>query len=322
MTVLAAISLLVTLAWGVGRVATDAWWWSQWLHWIPTVCALAVSIVSLLSMALARRRRAVVLFGAIALVQFGAMLWQDWHPRLGFGAELTPSAGLVRVVHFNANWPGASSALTAEALASSVNAALAPSGADVLFLSERGGVIAAAELLGLVPHGVAAVSVGRFGVVSRLPIVEALPLFDDGRAAASLIRFGQTEATPQWSAVLIDAPSDPHNSRTSTMAMIAQRLKTAGIRETDLLVGDFNAHRGGESLLLVAGEMAHAFDLAGEGWGGTFPRVLPMWHLDQMYCGDRVEVLWYRTIDPGIGKHRAQAAALQFRMEPPKTLDR
>ena len=317
MIFLSAIGLLVTLAWGVGRIVTDAWSWSQWLHWIPTVCALGVSIVCLLSMAWRGRRRAAAMFGVIALVQFGVLLWQDWHPRVGFANDAAPNGSVVRVAHFNANWPGASSARTAQALASCVSAAFAPAGTDVLFLSERGGVIAAAELLGMVPDGVAAVSVGRFGVVSRLPIIETVPLFDDGRAAASLVRFGATVETPAWSAVLIDAPSDLHNSRASTMAMIAQRLRTAGVRATDLVVGDFNTHRGGDSMRVITQGMLHAFDLAGEGWGGTYPRALPLWHLDQMYCGDRVEVLCYRIIDPGIGNHRAQAATLRFRVESP-----
>ncbi len=317
----AAIGIAFALAWGIGRIATDSSVATQWLHWIPTVVALLVSLVCVAVLVLRRAWRWARVLLVVAGVQVACVFAQDWHPWRSAPIPTVGERGVIRVAHFNANWPGASSARVAEALAAALDRSFQSTGADVLFLSERGDVLAAAALLGLVPDGVNPITVGRFAVISRIPILEARPLFDDLSSAAAVIRFEATESTPQWSAFLVDAPSDLRLSRVRVMEAIAARLATHSLGETDLLLGDFNAVRGGVASARVSGSMRHAFDEGGVGWGGTFPRAWPLWHLDQFYCGDRVDVLRYETVDLGIGQHRAQAATLRVWDTTPAALD-
>ncbi|MSR29296.1 MAG: hypothetical protein EXS03_06965 [Phycisphaerales bacterium] len=309
---IAALGFLVALGWGIGRVVTDSWVLTQYLHWIPSVAAIAASAACSVILAVGRRRHLAATLLGVALVAAGVTLAQDWRP---WGPSLAASAsraGVVRVAHFNANWPGATSAMVAHALATSIHDAFALAGADVVFVSEPGGVVAAAELRGMIPSGIAAVSLGRFAVISRLPIAEAIPLFDDGSSAGALIRFDATSGVRAWSAVILDAPSDVRRGRVEVMQTIRTRLAERGAANPDLMLGDFNAVRGGASLTLVASPMRNAFDLGGSGWGGTFPRALPLWHIDNIFVDPEVRVLAYEAIDPGIGQHRIQAAVLEF----------
>ena len=60
----------------------------------------------------------------------------------------------------------------------------------------------------------------------------------------------------------------------------------------------------------IGGRLRHAFDEAGSGWGATFRRDFPIFHIDHTLLGDEIEAVDYRLIDPGIGRHRAQVIEL------------
>lgn len=131
----------------------------------------------------------------------------------------------------------------------------------------------------------------------------------------------------------LDLPSDPTMSRAQVMREAAAatgawdgpeffpgregewvavlRDDEVSFPEPDLVVGDFNIPRGSRSLRTLVGGMTNAFEVAGRGPAGSWPRKAPLWHIDQAFVGDRVEATRYRLEDPGLGEHRMQVIDLR-----------
>lgn len=219
---------------------------------------------------------------------------------------------IIRIAHFNANCPGTQSVPIAAAIARAEAGAFRGMPADVLFLSECGALLGSEAIGRYAPQGATAIRVGRFGVISRVPILEANPIFDDGMSTAALIRFAAWQGNPPWSALLVDLPSDPSTPRIDVLTKTRARLDEMSIESPQMIVGDFNSARGGFALRAFARHMHHAFDEGGVGFGGTYPRTLPLWHIDHMLLASEVCARRYEIVDLGIGKHRMQTAIIQF----------
>lgn len=84
-----------------------------------------------------------------------------------------------------------------------------------------------------------------------------------------------------------------------------------GFPTPDLIVGDFNTTRGSRSLGAITGGLADVFASAGRGPVGSFPRELPLWHIDLAFHGPRVRPLNYTLHDPGEGRHWVQTIDLE-----------
>lgn len=126
---------------------------------------------------------------------------------------------------------------------------------------------------------------------------------------------------------LIDLPSDPSLWRQTVMREAKASLDafTADVWRKDekldrwlrienpepfgppdVLIGDMNTPRGADSLRIVTGDMQSAYDAAGNGYAATYPRVLPLWHVDQAYVAKSLRVGWYQVRNPGGGSHAMQ----------------
>lgn len=126
---------------------------------------------------------------------------------------------------------------------------------------------------------------------------------------------------------LIDLPSDPSLWRGEVMreAKAALDKVTADVWRrddkldrwlrienpepfgpADVLIGDFNTPRGAESIRTITGDMQSAYEAAGDGYAATYPRVLPLWHLDQAFVAKGLRVGWYQVRNPGGGTHAMQ----------------
>lgn len=307
-----ALGFAASAAWATGRVMTDSIAVIQSVHWIPTVVALGFTVSACIGAGLLRRRRTLVALIVIAVVQAGFVLAQDWHPWRRATDSVGGGPGRLRVAHLNANWPGASSRRFAEALATVTRLAFGPDGADIVMISERGDILASANEAEMIPPNVQAIVVGRFAVISRVKVTRAKPLFDDGSVAAVLVEFEVDPRQGPMRVLLIDTPSSPGRSRIAVMDSLRGWIDRTLEGAPDLVIGDFNTPGGAASMRSIMSGLTEAFDLAGTGWGGTFPRTFPLWHIDQLWCGPRVTPCAYETIDPGIGQHRAQAAVLEL----------
>ncbi|HRQ71725.1 MAG TPA: endonuclease/exonuclease/phosphatase family protein [Phycisphaerales bacterium] len=130
---------------------------------------------------------------------------------------------------------------------------------------------------------------------------------DPGRAAAFSL-----EGTPAGDLTLwvVDFPSDPRRSRVANARQAAESISAAArFPAPDLVVGDFNITRGSHSLRLFVREAAPALRDAHAGAGrgscGTWPRRAPLWPIDHALIGPRLRPIALRTVDPGVGSHRA-----------------
>ena len=166
------------------------------------------------------------------------------------------------------------------------------------------------------PNDANAVSIGRFAVVSRLPIVEVIPLYDDTKSTAAFVRFAPWKGSASWTALLIDLPSNPAISRFKMLGDLRLRLDALATPVPDIILGDFNTVRGGAAIQKFAPKMQDAFAEGGIGYGATYPRIFPLLHIDQLLLGPRVRVKHYEIIDTGSGEHRMQIASILVNEKP------
>ncbi len=125
--------------------------------------------------------------------------------------------------------------------------------------------------------------------------------FDGGKGAADGFRLQRLAA--------IDLPSDWSLNRDVLMgrlvsAIEAYEASTSG--DFDLIVGDFNSTPRSPSRARLSPRFRDGFEMAGAGWGGTWPRSRPAIRIDAVYANRfsdiSVESVW--TFDPGQGGHR------------------
>ena len=299
--------------WLLGRVVTDRFAYLQYLHWIPSSLALVITIVCAFAMTRSKRHIVRNTLWVLALLQLGTIVTQDvalW--RAMSQAEISRRPCL-RIAHFNANWPGKQSAQIADALGAGLNSAFAGEAPDVLVISEFGGLLGADVVANFAAANAASTSIGRFGIISVVPLLETLLLFDDGKSTAALVRFAEWNGNPPWSTVLVDLPSNPETPRFDGLMRVRSRIDATLHAPPEVILGDFNIVRGGHSLKAFAPTMHHAFDEAGVGLGATYSREWPLWHIDHILLSPQMRAMRYETIDLGVGRHRMQAASIQFR---------
>lgn len=298
------------LLWAVGRTATDRLAVIQYLHWIPTIVALAMTVVCALALLASSWRRCRRVMWLIALAQASVFFAQDF----GFAGmqPLARKEPMIRIAHINPNWPGAESPVIAQHIATALSEAFGASGPDVIFFSEVGTLLTPEVVRLYCPKDAVAYTVGRFGIVSRLPIVELTPLYDDSKSTAAIVRFGASQGDPSWTALVVDVPSNPQLPRFALWEELRARLDGLTDAPIDMVVGDFNTARGAASLHAFAPNMREAFAVAGVGYGASFPREFPLWHIDQMLINPRIEVVRYQVINTGYGKHCMQTAVIRI----------
>lgn len=124
---------------------------------------------------------------------------------------------------------------------------------------------------------------------------------------------------------LLELPSNPRRQRWAIAEGVAghmERLRGEVEAEADpaasartgwpwppdLLIGDLNIPRGSASIrrLLRETDLVHAHTRAGLGPMPTWPRRLPVYHIDHTFVSDRWAVRRYRILDPGLSEHRMQ----------------
>jgi len=76
----------------------------------------------------------------------------------------------------------------------------------------------------------------------------------------------------------------------------------------DVVVGDFNMTRDGTALNRIFPDLHHAFNEGGHGYGATFHRRFPLFHIDHVLLTGDLQCSRYDIIDGQVGRHRAQVA--------------
>ncbi|MCH7547836.1 MAG: hypothetical protein IID30_15670 [Planctomycetes bacterium] len=302
---LAGFAWIVITGWLVGRIVSDRFLWSQFLLWIPTPVTLAFIALGLMasfrpgSTKRRRKRRQLVWGGILVAMAFVFFFVENRFHRMG-----TPERNGLQVMHWtmsHAKRPRDAHIKKIEQLVGDVN-----------FLSEAWGMNwpeAMDTLLG--PEGKMA-RAGRYWILSTIKIIEARTIISRDGVEISLV---QLDATEQLGRVLIvylvDLPSSPTVGRAAQAKSVRRLLNTLTIPRPDMIVGDFNTPRGSRSLSILFPGLHHAYDDAGRGYGASFHRAFPLYHIDHMLLAHDMQATSYELIDPGMGRHDVQVATVK-----------
>ena len=309
------VGFTVSIAWAIGRVMTDRIAVIQSLHWIPTIIAFAITVVCASMLISSSWRRCRRILWTIACFQAVCFLVQDYGIARTTPLSIAENDSVIRIAHINVSWPSDHAQATARRLSDSFRRLYGENGPDVFFISEYAGMLRTDVIDMYCPNDAKAISIGRFAVVSRVPIIEVIPLYDDSKSTAAFVRFAAWKGNASWAALLIDLPSNPALPRFKMLGDLRLRLDALTTPVSDVIVGDFNTVRGGAAIQTFAPKMRDAFAEAGIGYGATYPRAFPLLHIDQMLLGPRVTVRQYEIIDTASGVHRMQVATIQIKGE-------
>lgn len=301
---------LIIIAWLAGRILTDRYGWSQWLHWIPTVLVLpVVGMGVLLAWAPARKRftRAHRLARwSAAAVLIGGYFFFIEHRFLHGDVE---DASGVRIVHWTTDYPGRGSLNPFIDVLTGLDA-------DITFMSHAGRLThnpALAEWVGN-DYGGYKIPRAPFAIFTRYPIIADRLLYrHEGIIAAVVVIDTRDLLGRPLVAYLIDLPSNPRQPKHQIASALRAALDELDVPAPDIIMGDFNMARGSASIDRTFPGMRNAFEDAGHGYAATFPRDWPLYHIDHILLNDDLIATDYDIIDPGFGRHRLHAATVQTR---------
>ena len=314
--VAAAPFLALACAWALGRMAGDRTWPWQALYWIPALaaviaCATAWTVLRLTGRGArgARAGRVVaVLLGAWAAV---VVALQD----VGWGGWGAARRAELTLTHWNARWPGRQ--------ALECGRALAPALGDVTVISNPGAIVnrvVSDEWLPADVRGgdVVVRDLGPVAVVARITVLEFrlleyLDVPDVGIVWAALLVVAPGAGSDDVRILVIDLPSDPKEPRgrvaDALEAMLARHPEAA---DPDLVVGDTNCTPGSVVFERCFARLGRCEPWRASGWLPTYPRERPFWRIDAMLANHaRLHWARYRTIDLGVGAHKAQQGAFE-----------
>ena len=311
-TGLVALAMLVLIAWLTGRIVSDRYGWSQWLLWIPTPGAILAALLGCLGALRPadkphRRRRRLLVWGITALALVG---YFTLHEHRIFRRSPSSTAGL-RIAYWNPN----SGAIRDSAEAR--NTMFIDLDADLTILANARGFKQYDPLAAtLGPEG-RALRVRPFFFFTRLPLLEYQTLISNGGIEVVHLRLDATATLGRAISIYaVDLPSDPKSPRLKTARRLRRLLDSVAAGPPDIVIGDFNMTRGGAALRTAFPDLEHAYDQAGHGYGATYPRAFPLYHIDHVLLDDSLQALDYRLVNPGLGRHVIQVAQLRTRNAP------
>jgi hypothetical protein len=296
----ATIALLVVAG---SELATDRLAAVQVFWWIPREpILLGAALWLVLARVLPwtrlrpRQRRATDLSLVVAVAALGLATLRDWRP---FGPA--DAGDGVSIVHWNAGAPD-------ESEADRALVALLALEADVVLVTDPGRLWHGGRGERFAEAGYRLASGGRFGLASRLPLAEARPVLASRQRVVS--RFVVESAAGPLAIDGVDLPSATSLPRSTLTRALAADLAALGHAPADILLGDFNISRGSASLGHLAPDATDAFRAAGSGWGGSYPRAMPLWPIDLALVRAPWRALSSRYVDLGVGRHRAQRVVI------------
>lgn len=302
--------LFACAAYACGQVFRDRWIWSEWLFWIPSWVVMPVAATAAL---LCWRHRAGGRFAApSAVVAAAAALWSGGRflaHDVGWSSAMPAvEQGDIVVTHWNAHWPGEEALDRAQALAHDLG--------DLAIISNPGSMFHTDLRRAWMPDDMRAFNLGPVGAVTRLRVMEF----------RMVARMSMGRGLDLWFAWLVvrapsgvpvrilvgDLPSSPTIARGDIAAKASAMLREADIDgPPDMVVGDFNCTPSSVVFDVVAPGLRAAPPWSSSGWMCTYWRPWPVLRIDAMLAAPTLGWRGYRTIDLGIGEHRAQQGIMR-----------
>ena len=296
----------VCVAWLIGRIVSDRFIWSQWLLWIPTPAVL-LAVATVLALAFRRsdtpdrcRRRLIAwgVTGGVLLVFFGFFEHR-------FLRSTPEGVATLRLVH-------ASVHATGPRVLDTYGQGLTALDGDVTIVSSLLPLRNISRLIERFDDLGEPVTVWPFVMFTTLPVLEARSLLANADLRVAVYRVDATTTLGRVVTIwVIDLPSDPRRSRRDVARRARSILDQLTTNPPDVVVGDFNMTRGSVSLATVFPDLSNAFNEAGRGYGASFHRNLPLYHIDHTLLAKTVQAVNYDVVDIGIGRHLVQVTDLR-----------
>jgi hypothetical protein len=294
---------VVAIAWVAARIVSDHFAWSQWCLWIPTPLALLAAFLTLPVAARRRdRRRPWRVAGVLAMVAAMSVSLLTIEHRFVAPRPTRPDG--VRLVHWNMSWP-------AQSQAERFGRRVPDFESDIVLISSPGHLVRSPSVQQWLGDEGVYRRLGVFAALVRVPIIECRELRASDRTYVALLRLDTTEQIGRdLTILLVDLPSMPLIGRMALARDLRRDLGADDVPVPDIVVGDLNITRGSAALATLFPALHHAWDDAGSGYGATFPRLVPLYHIDHVLLADDLVATEYEIIDPGIGLHLPQRARI------------
>lgn len=313
---LALINLFVLLlwlglvAWLIGRVLTDRHPWSQWLWWIPTpatlvAAALGFTLAFRAARTRARRKRRIRFWAAcgLALLTYFALI--EHHL---LKSAPSPTSDALTIAHWNMT-------LDNHADIPALLRGVASLDSDIITITTPPSSVHQAL------QDAAAESDSRLHVqpcwpmllVSKLPILRTRVMVGVDRSFVTRVELDASAEFGEGRTLtidLVDLPSSPRRSRMRIARDVRALLDAADATAPDIAIGDFNITRNSASLETLYPRMTDAYNEAGHGYGASFHRRFPLYHIDHILLRNDsgLHAIRYDLMDEGLSRHRAQKA--------------
>lgn len=293
-----AAGLAVWTLWLVGQIVRDATWATSLLFYVPSPFVALLLLALGIHLAFRKKTASFLLFFLLAVVPVCFVIGPEnrWSRE-----EAAPTSGeSLRLVHWNVcygklGWSG-------------VGAALRQSPADIYVLSES----VWQNDIRLIPI--------RLGEGFEVREAFGMVIASRGRVV-DLKEHGKKDGVRVFSALwhrdghrikllVVDLVSDPFCPRDPRLRHVIDLIRK---EDPDIVVGDFNAPRRSLALSSLPRDYFHAYDVAGKGWGYTWPTFFPIFAIDQCIVGPRVIPLRYDLESSWHSDHRMQVLEFTLR---------
>jgi hypothetical protein len=271
---LAIAAGLVLVGWLAGRLASDTYRWSQWLLWIPTPAAVLAAVAGLLAglrPSARPRRRRRRLLTWTTVLLLVAVYFLVIEHRFHRWGPADRRG--ISILHWNMTHED-------DGTADRYARRLAAFDADVSIVTNVG------------------LTVGR-------------PAFRQWAQVQLLVVDARSRLGRPLVIWIVDMPSDPALHRMRPARDARRFLGNTDAPTADIVIGDFNTTRGSAALSHGWPGLVHAFDRAGRGYGATFHRRWPLYHIDHLLIRPDLPLNGYELIDPGTGRHTVQIGYLK-----------
>lgn len=311
-TPLAVAAALLFVAWCIGQVLRDRYWLTGLCFYLPSAAVAGVLLLDALWITWRRGFRFARGFAILALFPVVVVLfvdnhWQERHDTADVSAatpseithadtlpsELKAQTSTVKLLHWNVcwgryGWQGAEQMIVEQP-------------PDVVIVSERPVYADTLSLLKALGSEYRATDLRKIVAITRGPVQDVVCHIQTHNA--EIYSFTWDDGGHRYRVMTADLASSVSIHRDPLLRELVELLKVV---QPDVLVGDFNAPRRSRRLSDLPTGFRHAYDVAGSGWGYTWPVPVPVYSLDQCILGPAIRAVMYDIQSSQFSDHRLQ----------------
>ncbi len=287
--------VILISAWSLGILFSDAYFWSQWFSWIPTILVTVFLAAVTLILYMVNKKNVAVLFSVLTLILALVYCFID-------NRFLTKNTakGEISILGWTMSHSKETSAEASADFIIGINA-------DITVLT-HGWYVRSERLLHdwISKHGTLVVN-SQFTIITKYKPIQSMSLIANDGIYISKFVLDTTETLGDILVIwALDLPSTLSNSKMNIAKKVKRLIDETQENPPDIVLGDFNMTRNSVALHSIFPKYQHGADEAGVGLLASFPMAYPLYHIDHTLLADSVIAEKYKLINPKIGRHRTQ----------------